>query len=232
METLEALQQDIVSCHRCPRLRTHCANIAQEKRLAYRAETYWGRPVPGFGAPHPRLWIVGLAPGAHGANRTGRVFTGDSSGDWLFSALHRFGFSSQPQSTALGDGLTLLDTYISCICRCAPPENRPLPQEIRACHPFLQREWLLLGEPPLVLALGKLAFDEMTKILVTFFGLPKTQKYLFKHGAQHAIGKSNLLASYHPSRQNTATGRLTLPMWNAIFKEARSFLENHPTRKH
>ncbi|NDC83939.1 uracil-DNA glycosylase, partial [bacterium] len=186
-----------------------------------------GKPVPGFGAPSPKLWIVGLAPGAHGANRTGRVFTGDSSGNWLYSALYRHGYASSPTSLDAHDGLKLTDTFISCICRCAPPDNRPTSKEIFKCRPFLQSEWNLLKQPPLILALGQLAFEETLSLLSDFYLLKKSREWRFKHGAVYRIGKTDLLVSYHPSRQNTSTKRLTLQMWDGIFDKTRELLENH-----
>ena len=231
MDSLRSLNKELIRCEKCPRLRTHCAKLARTKRRAYKNEQYWGKPVPGFGAPNPDLWIVGLAPGAHGANRTGRVFTGDSSGDWLYPALFRYGFSSIPSSISKQDGLILKDTYISCICRCAPPENRPLPEEIRACHSFLIREWSLLHHPSLILALGKIAFDQVIRLLMGHYQISKDPRWLFKHLAEYKIGTTQLMASYHPSRQNTSTGRLTLPMWNKVFQKAKEHLENHSSSK-
>lgn len=231
MNSLKKLQETIIHCQRCPRLRTHCAKIAKAKKKEYRSHTYWGKPVPGFGAAAPKIWIVGLAPGAHGANRTGRVFTGDSSGEWLYSALYSHGFSSSPRSLHPQDGLALTDTFISCICRCAPPENRPTLEEIIHCRPYLNQEWELLGHPPVLLALGQIAFDQLILLLSHFYGIPKSREWIFKHGALYSIGQIQLLVSYHPSRQNTSTKRLTPQMWDSVFKTAKQLLKDHSSRK-
>jgi len=227
MKSFNSLEKAIIACKRCPRLRTHCANIASIKKKQFKDWNYWGKPVPGFGSKEAQFWIVGLAPGAHGANRTGRVFTGDSSGDWLYSALNRFGFSSQAESKSKQDGLSLQNTYISCVCRCAPPDNKPTPKEIKNCHTYLQTEWNLLKQPPLILALGKIAFEQVISLLVSESGIPKSSSWKFKHGAQYQLGNTTVLVSYHPSRQNTQTNKLTPEMWSAIFKKAFQILENH-----
>ena len=231
MKSFSKLTQEIIACNRCPRLRMHCASIARSKRAAYKTEVYWGKPVPGFGSHTARLWVVGLAPGAHGANRTGRVFTGDSSGDWLYLALYKHGFSSAPESFKSKDGLTLFDTYISCICRCAPPENRPTRAEIVNCSSYLSTEWELLNSPPLILALGQMAFEEVIKLLLAFYQIKRERHWKFQHGALYEIGETKVLASYHPSQQNTATKRLTIKMWNSIFETAARELKNHPLRE-
>lgn len=231
MNPLEKLNQAIIQCQACPRLKTHCATIAKVKRRQYQNEPYWGKPVPGFGSPNPRLWIVGLAPGAHGANRTGRVFTGDNSGKWLYSALHRFGLSSHPESIGPQDGLILKDTYISCVCRCAPPQNRPTSKEIETCKPFLETDWKSLHCPPIILALGKTAFENVLKLLIEQNALNRKRDWKFGHLADYQIGKSRLLASYHPSQQNTFTGKLTAEMWDAVFKKVMAHLKSHPLRK-
>jgi len=227
---LKQLKNQTDSCSLCPRLRMHCSNIAQVKRAAYRAETYWGKPVAGFGDPHPLLWIVGLAPGAHGANRTGRVFTGDKSGEWLYSALFRFGWSSSPVSQDLSDDLQLHRVYISCVVRCAPPDNKPSQEELQRCYPYLEKEWEILQKPPLILCLGKVAFDQVKKLLFQEFDLRKLSSWTFKHGSLYCLEEDNkktqVLASYHPSQQNTQTGRLTLAMWNGIFEKAREVLKH------
>jgi len=207
--------------------------VARVKRRAYRDEDYWGKPVPGFGDPAARLLIVGLAPGAHGANRTGRVFTGDGSGDFLYGALHRAGFASQATSRASEDGMVLTDAYITSVCRCAPPDNKPRPEEITACLPFLAREVVLLEELRVIVALGRIAFDAVLRLFE-----PVEGRAIFAHGAVVEIrprrsvwestktpaegGRLWLIASYHPSRQNTQTGRLTDGMFDRIWAAARA----------
>lgn len=223
---LEEIAAEIKACTRCDRLRVHCRKIAQVKRRAYIDEEYWGLPVPGFGDPKARLLVIGLAPAAHGANRTGRMFTGDSSGDWLYRALHKIDLASQPESVSIDDGLTLKDVYISAVGRCAPPENRLKAEEIRACRPFLERELdALLPTLHAVVCLGKVAFDTYVRILVergvSFDGgRPK-----FGHGVHYEIsGWPPLIGSYHPSRQNTQTGRLTQDMFDSVFALAKSII--------
>lgn len=216
-DSLLRLERDIVECELCPRLRSHCLDVARVKRRAFREQDYWGRPVPGFGDPAARLYILGLAPAAHGANRTGRVFTGDSSGDWLYRALHAYGFANQPASTHRGDGLRLEDAWVAASVRCAPPENKPAPAEFEACRPFVVRELLLLPRVEVVLALGQLAFN-------TFLALRGVRGPRFAHLAEYRLDGVTLLSSYHPSRQNTQTGRLTEEMWMAVFARARALL--------
>lgn len=226
-ETLESLAARVVACTACPRLLAHCRQVAAEKRRAYREESYWGRPVPGFGDPRARLLIVGLAPAAHGANRTGRMFTGDSSGDWLYEALHRFGFARLPTSTHREDGQALLGAYIAAANRCAPPDNKPSPEEQAACRPYLLREIELLGNVRLVLTLGRIAFDAFLKAQAER-GLPAPRpRPEFGHGVEltpWGADGPRLLGSFHPSRQNTNTGRLTRPMWHAVFRRAREIV--------
>lgn len=218
---LDALQERIIQCERCPRLREHCRKVAVEKRRAYRDQEYWGRPVPSFGDPRARLLIVGLAPGAHGANRTGRMFTGDASGDFLYSAMHATGWASQPTATHRDDGLTLLDCYITASAHCAPPDNKPTPGELRACRPYLEEEIRLLERVRAVIALGRVAFDTC----LTVYGVPKS-RFAFAHCRTHELGPNLpvLISSYHPSQQNTSTGRLTQPMLREVFETARTVL--------
>lgn len=227
-ESWPALHTDIINCRACPRLVAWRERVAVEKRRAYRDFEYWGRPVPGFGDPAARLLIVGLAPGAHGANRTGRMFTGDGSGNTLFAALHRTGFANQPSARHLEDGLQLTDAFITAVGRCAPPDNRPLPAELAACQPFLRRELELLANVQVILALGQIAFEGCQRLLrERGYALPRLK---FGHGLHYPLDSSgpgpwrHLLASYHPSRQNTQTGRLTPAMLDDVFTLARSLL--------
>jgi uracil-DNA glycosylase family 4 len=218
--SLAVLETDIVSCTRCARLIEHCTTVAQVRRRAYREQTYWGRPVPGFGDPAARLFILGLAPGAHGANRTGRVFTGDRSGDFLYAVLHRTGFASQPTSVALDDGLRLQDAWISASVRCAPPDNKPSPGEIVSCRDFLRRELALLGNVRVVVALGRIAHDNYLATV----GERRAQ-HDFGHGQEHRFQQGPVLIdSYHPSQQNTSTGKLTSRMLTDVFERARRLL--------
>jgi uracil-DNA glycosylase family 4 len=215
-DSLRRLEQDITGCQRCPRLRAWCAEVARRKRRAWLDWEYWGRPVPGFGDPHARVYILGLAPGAHGANRTGRVFTGDSSGDWLYRALWETGFANQPESVRPGDGLRLSGVWIGAAVRCAPPANKPSPEEFAACREYAARELSLLAGVRAVVALGRLAH-------ATFLALRNlpAAAFPFSHGALHQAGPLLLLDSYHPSRQNTQTGKLTRDMLRAVFETAR-----------
>jgi uracil-DNA glycosylase family 4 len=216
-DSLARVGSDIVACERCPRLRSWCEAVARIRVKRFRDQEYWGRPVPGFGDPKARLLIVGLAPGAHGANRTGRVFTGDRSGDFLFAALHRAGFANQPTSVARGDGLRLRDCYIAPLARCAPPANKPTPGELHLCREYLSREWRLLTEMRAVLALGKVAMDGFLSLLREGRRLPPRPALAFGHGVEHDLGHGLVLfASYHPSQQNTFTGRLTPASFDAV----------------
>jgi uracil-DNA glycosylase family 4 len=223
----------IVSCERCPRLRAYCRTIAQEKKRAYRTETYWGRPVPGFGDPDARLLLVGLAPAAHGANRTGRVFTGDgvgASGDFLMSALHRTGFANIPTSQRVDDGLRLTDAYILAAVRCAPPDNKPIPEEITRCLDHLEAEVNELRHARVAVALGKIAFDAWLQMLRRR-GVRVAPRPPFAHGAVVRFngvtkGPNVLIGCFHPSRQNTNTGKLTPAMMEKVFRTARKLIES------
>lgn len=224
LTALAELQSEIVACGRCSRLLEHCRQVAATKRRAYRDWEYWGKPVPSFGDPDARLLLVGLAPGAHGANRTGRVFTGDSSGDFLYDALFETGFASQPSSRCRGDGLELRNCYIASAVRCAPPGNRPSPAEFRACGDYLAREIQLLPRLRAVLVLGQLALDAYLAALRLRGASLRKRDYPFAHGVKYPSPGSSiaLLCSYHPSRQNTQTGRLTKPMMLSVLRHAAS----------
>jgi uracil-DNA glycosylase family 4 len=210
------LNQRIVACARCTRLREHCTTVARVKRRAYREWEYWGRPVPSFGDPRAKVLFVGLAPGAHGSNRTGRPFTGDGSGDFLYPLLHRAGFASQASSWSREDGMKLQDAWITAVVRCAPPDNKPLPEEIANCAPFLDEEIAGLTEVRVIVCLGKIGFDGVVAHLVRTGQIERRGERVFGHGVEHAIpGKRWLLGSYHPSLQNTNTGKLR------VFRRAR-----------
>jgi uracil-DNA glycosylase len=231
---LGAAHQAIVTCNRCPRLRTYCEEIARRRKRAYQYDTYWGRPVPGFGDPSARLLIVGLAPAAHGANRTGRVFTGDGaggSGDFLMAALHRNGFASLPTSRTPDDGLTLTDAYILSAVRCAPPDNKPLPEEITRCLDHLDAELAHLPRVRVVVALGKIGFDAWLQALKRR-GVRMLPKPQFGHGVVTRMGAKVpvLVGCYHPSRQNTNTGKLTAAMMGGVFRKARLLIDG-PQRR-
>ncbi len=223
---LTVLNHEVVACTRCPRLVVYREQVAREKRRAYRDCAYWGKPVPGFGDPEARVLIMGLAPGAHGSNRTGRPFTGDASGKFMFPVLHETGFANQPNATDCNDGLALKDLYITAAVRCAPPANKPTPQELAECSQFLDREMAGLERVKVVVALGKIGFDAYLNYLKRRGLLVSRQsdlfqRYLFKHGASYRLPDGKvLLASYHPSNQNTQTGKLTRKMLVEIFKEA------------
>ena len=226
--SLEVLQNEIVQCRLCPRLREHCSQIAEVKRRAYRDQTYWGRPVPSFGDHQARALIVGLAPGAHGANRTGRMFTGDSSGDFLYRVLHRTGFASQPQSVSRDDGLSLRGLYITASAHCAPPGNKPSPQEIRNCRPYLIRELEQLKNLRVVVALGKIAFDNYLETLKELGIIRSRAPFVFGHNRHFTVAPDFpiLLSSYHPSQQNTSTGKLTEKMLVDVFRKARNWADD------
>jgi uracil-DNA glycosylase family 4 len=223
---LRLLNEEIVGCRRCPRLVRHRERMAREKRRAYREWTYWGKPVPGFGDAQAQLLILGLAPAAHGANRTGRMFTGDRSGDFLYAALNKAGFANQATSLHRDDGLRLANAYISATCRCAPPENKPLPKEIANCRGYLEREIEIL-KPKAVLALGKIAWDAYLEILKQRGVIASRALYKFAHGAECEVrpGSPRLFGIYHPSQQNTQTGRVTPAMYASVLRRIRHFLE-------
>ncbi len=220
---LADLMREVIACERCPRLRAYCRLVAEEKRRAYRDWEYWGKPVPSFGDPKARLLIIGLAPGAHGANRTGRMFTGDRSGEFLYRALHQTGFANQAESRSRDDGLVLSDAYITASVRCAPPDNKPSVEEFRTCRTFLERELDLLKNVKVVVVLGRLAFDTYLGILRDRGVIASRSAFDFAHGREHRIapGYPALLCSYHPSQQNTSTGRLTAEMLRQVFEQAR-----------
>lgn len=226
--TLADVREAIVACEACPRLREYCQRVGREKRRAYRDDTYWARPVPGFGDPDARLLILGLAPAAHGANRTGRVFTGDGvggSGDFLMASLERAGFANIPTSQRPDDGLRLTDAFIAAAVRCAPPENKPTPEEVARCLPHLDRELAALPRVHVIVALGKIAFDAYLQLLKTR-GIGIRPRPAFAHGSAGRLPDGRLLIGcYHPSRQNTNTGKLTAPMMDAVFRKARRALD-------
>ena len=219
--SLEEVHKDIVACTRCERLRTYCTRVAQEKKSAHRNDVYWGRPVPGFGDPEARLLVLGLAPAAHGANRTGRVFTGDGSGDFLMRAMHSAGFANLTTSQRADDGLMLHDAYIAAAVRCAPPDNKPTPSEILACHPHLVAEVAALPRIAVIVALGRIGFDAAWRLLAER-GVSLRPRPVFGHGLQYEPANAPVvIASYHPSRQNTNTGKLTAEMLASVFAAAR-----------
>jgi uracil-DNA glycosylase len=222
-EALKILNGEIVACELCPRLRAHDREVARVKRRAYLDWEYWGKPVPGFGDPHARILLIGLAPAAHGANRTGRMFTGDRSGDFLYRALHQTGFASQPESRSREDGLALNGAYIAAAARCAPPDNKPWPDELARCRPYLEREIDLLKEVRVVVALGGIGFRTYLSILRDRGLIKSLAAFPFGHNRVYrpAPGLPVLIASYHPSQQNTSTGKLTEEMLRQVFEQAR-----------
>src|SRR5215470_10566607 len=224
MNSLDALNDAIVHCRRCPRLVRWREAVAKKPPLRYRGQSYWARPLPGFGDSKARVFIVGLAPAAHGGNRTGRIFTGDRSGDWLYTTLYKFGFSSLPESLHRDDGLKLTDCYIAAAARCAPPGNKPLPVEFDRCRPYLVREIELLKHLRVVIALGKIGFDEFLKAYAQSGGTVPKPRPRFGHGSVAQFGRLTLLGSYHPSQQNTFTGKLTHEMFDGVFKRAKGIL--------
>jgi len=222
-ESLKILNREIVACELCPRLRTYDREVARVKRRAYLDWDYWGKPVPGFGDPQARVLLIGLAPGAHGANRTGRMFTGDRSGDFLYRALYETGFASQAESRSREDGLILHDAYISAAGRCAPPDNEPLPEELARCRPYLEREIDLLKEVRVVVVLGAIALRSYLGILRDRGVIKSMAGFKFGHNRVHHVGSGlpALITSYHPSQQNTSTGKLTAEMLRDVFEQAR-----------
>jgi uracil-DNA glycosylase family 4 len=230
MTQLQLLSDTICACRACARLVSWREQVARDKRAAYRDEDYWGKPVPGFGDPRARLLVVGLAPAAHGGNRTGRVFTGDRSGDWLFGALHRAGFANQPTSTRRGDGLRLKDCYIAACVRCAPPANQPLPEERDRCLPFLVQELRLLPRVRVLLCLGGYAWAGALRVLAELEHRAERQPK-FGHGATAQIGPYTLAGCYHPSQQNTFTGRLTEPMLDEVLRACRTKLKRETAKR-
>jgi uracil-DNA glycosylase family 4 len=218
---LTILNREVVACTRCPRLVEYREQVAREKRRAYRDCQYWGKPVPGFGDPEARVLVMGLAPGAHGSNRTGRPFTGDASGKFMYPVLYETGFANQPGAIDCNDGLKLKNLYITAAVRCAPPDNKPLPQELAECSTFLDREIAGLRNLRVIVALGKIGFDAYLNYVKRRGLIASKKTYIFKHGASYRLPDGrNLLASYHPSNQNTQTGKLTRKMFVEIFQEA------------
>jgi uracil-DNA glycosylase family 4 len=226
LDSLKILNERIVNCRKCPRLVLYRERVARVKRHAYREQTYWGCPVPGFGDPLAELVIIGLAPGAHGSNRTGRIFTGDRSGDFLYGQLHRAGFANQATSVSRDDGLALENAYISAVARCAPPANKPAPDEIRNCSPYLEEELDLL-KPRAILALGHIAWTQYLRVMQQCGRILRASAFKFSHGASYAMpsGLPRLFGSYHPSQQNTQTGRLTPAMFANVLKKIQRVLD-------
>jgi uracil-DNA glycosylase family 4 len=226
MRALTLLQHTISECTLCPRLTTYRREVAEEKVKRFRDWDYWGRPIPGFGDPKARLYVLGLAPAAHGGNRTGRVFTGDRSGDWLYEALHAFGFANQPEAVHREDGLSLHNCYVAAAVRCAPPANKPTREEFETCRPFVIEELRLLRNIQVVVALGKIAFDEYLRSCQMAGKAIPSPRPKFSHGAEYLLPwQVTLLGSYHPSQQNTFTGTLTRPMFHQVFNRAKKLIE-------
>ena len=224
-DSLHRLALDIAACERCPRLREHCRTIGRIGKREFAGDEYWARPVPGFGDPKARLLVIGLAPAAHGANRTGQLFTGDSSGSWLFEALHRFGWASRPNALRRGDGLVLTDCYITAAAHCAPPGNRPTGAELAACREHLARELALLPSVEVVLALGRVAWESWLRAAGWWDRLSPSERPPFSHNRLSLLPDGRrLITSFHPSRQNTNTGKLTREMWHGVFERLREAL--------
>jgi uracil-DNA glycosylase family 4 len=226
MKALTLLQNTISDCTLCPRLTSYCREVAKEKVKRFKDWEYWGRPIPGFGDPQAQLYVLGLAPAAHGGNRTGRVFTGDRSGDWLYEALYAFGFSNQPESIHLEDGLRLQNCFVAAAVRCAPPANKPTKEEFETCRSFVVQELGLLRHIQVVVALGKIAFDEYLRTCQSMGKALPSPRPKFSHRAEYRLPwHVTLLASYHPSQQNTFTGTLTRPMFHSVFRRAKNLIE-------
>lgn len=218
---LEKLNQEIISCYKCPRLVAWREEVARVKRKAYRDQEYWGKPVPGFGDHTARILVVGLAPGAHGSNRTGRNFTGDASGGFLYPALYRAGFANQPTAVSRDDGLMLKDVYLAASARCVPPDNKPTPEELNNCQPYLERDLDIL-KPRVIVCLGRVAFDRILRMHSV-----RNSAWKFGHGALYRLENGTwILCSYHPSQQNTLTGKLTVSMFDEIWVKARELMQN------
>ena len=225
MNDLILLESTISDCTLCPRLTTYRREVAQEKVKRFKGWDYWGRPIPGFGDSQCRLYVLGLAPAAHGGNRTGRVFTGDRSGDWLYEALYTFGFANQPESVHREDGLTLRNCYVAAAVRCAPPANKPTKEEFETCRPYVAKELALLRHVKVVVALGKIAFDEYLRTCQSMGNILPSPRPKFSHGAEYVLPWGlTLLGSYHPSQQNTFTGTLTRSMFHAVFRRAKKIV--------
>ena len=227
---LRELEREVVSCRRCPRLVAWREEVARVKRASFASEEYWGKPLPGFGDPEARVLVIGLAPAAHGGNRTGRIFTGDRSGDWLFGSLYRTGFANQPTSVARDDGLRLSGCYITAAVRCAPPANKPTPQERDNCLPYLARELGLLESVRVIVALGSFAWDAALRVLAALNLAVPRPRPKFGHGAEVEIDRYTLVGCFHPSQQNTFTGKLTEPMIDAVFARAKDLSDRGHNR--
>lgn len=232
MSRLQSLQQQIIACRRCPRLVLWRERVSREKVKRFADQEYWGKPNPGFGDPHARLLLVGLAPAAHGGNRTGRMFTGDESGNWLYRALYKAGFANQPTSIHREDGLRLTDCYITATCRCAPPQNKPLPDEVLNCRSFLLQEIELLRKVRVIVGLGRIGFDAALAAYKAARRIEFTRKPVFAHCAVCRFERFTFIASYHPSQQNTFTGRLTEPMLDRVFSLAKKAITGGNPRGH
>lgn len=220
-QSLAEVNAAVIRCRACPRLAAYREEVARVKRKAFIDQTYWGKPIPGWGDPNARVWIIGLAPAAHGGNRTGRIFTGDRSGDFLYVALHRAGFANQPTSVSIDDGLRMHDVYLSAAVRCAPPDNKPLPMEFAACRPYLSADLRLLRNLRVILALGKIAFDNARKVLADAGHFANGARPVFGHDVVYVVGSYHLVASYHPSQRNTQTGLLTTAMMDRVLARVK-----------